>query len=192
VTPEIADSLALKRPSGVLVAGVASGSPAARAGLRTGDLIVAIDGQSVEDPNAFDYRFATRSLGGEAQLGVVRAGRETRLTVPLETAPEPSSRDFTSIRARSPLQGATVANINPALAEELRIDLNARGVVVVEVADGTPAQVLGLRKGDVVLSVNNSTVQSTNELVRLLERRQRVWRIEINRGGQVMTTVVAG
>ena len=77
VTPEIAESLGLKRPAGALVASVTPQSPAARAGLKTSDLIVAIDGQAVEDPNAFDYRFATKSLGGAAKLGVMRAGKET-------------------------------------------------------------------------------------------------------------------
>src|SRR5262249_52836812 len=81
VTPEIADSLSLKRPTGALVASIAPQSPAGRAGLRTGDLIVSIDGQEVDDPNAFDYRFATKPLGGEAQVGIVRAGREARLAV---------------------------------------------------------------------------------------------------------------
>ena len=76
VTPEIAESLGLKRPSGALVASVTAGSPAARAGIKTGDLIVSIDGTVVDDPNAFDYRFATKPLGGSAQIGVVRQGRE--------------------------------------------------------------------------------------------------------------------
>src|SRR5215813_14137881 len=81
VTSEIADGLGLKRPSGALVASVTAKSPAARAGLKTGDLIVSVDGQPVDDPNAFDYRFATKVLGGQAQLGVVRAGHETRVAV---------------------------------------------------------------------------------------------------------------
>src|SRR5499425_334714 len=76
VTPEIAESLGLKRPTGALVASVTAASPAGRSGLKTSDLIVAIDGQAVEDPNAFDYRFATKALGGSARLGVVRGGRE--------------------------------------------------------------------------------------------------------------------
>ncbi len=67
VTPEIAESMGLKRPAGALVASVAQGSAAARGGLRTGDLIISIDGQAVDDPNAFDYRFATKALGGTAQ-----------------------------------------------------------------------------------------------------------------------------
>src|SRR3982075_1667191 len=76
VTPEIADSLGLKRPAGALIATVTSASPAGRGGLKTSDLIVAIDGQPVEDPNAFEYRFATKAIGGSVRLGVVRAGKE--------------------------------------------------------------------------------------------------------------------
>src|SRR6201995_5458577 len=66
VTPDIADSLGLKRPVGALIANVQANSPAARAGLKAGDLIVSVDGQPVDDPNAFDYRFATQPLGGNA------------------------------------------------------------------------------------------------------------------------------
>src|SRR5689334_1206956 len=104
VTPEIAESLGLKRPAGALVATVTPGSAAARSGLRTGDLIVSIDGQAVDDPNAFDYRFATKALGGSARLGVVRGGRETAATVALETAPE-TAHDELVIGARSPFTG---------------------------------------------------------------------------------------
>ena len=79
VTPEIAETLGLKLPSGALVANVAPNSPAARAGLKLSDLIVAIDGQAIDDPNAFDYRFATRPLGGTAQIDVQRAGKTVKL-----------------------------------------------------------------------------------------------------------------
>src|SRR5712672_428064 len=88
VTPEIAESMGLMRPTGALVATVAQGSAAARGGLRTGDLIISIDGQAVDDSNAFDYRFATKALGGTARLGIIRNSRETTANVTLETAPE--------------------------------------------------------------------------------------------------------
>jgi len=70
VTPEIAETLGLRLPIGALVANVVANSPSARAGLKSSDLIVAIDGQAVDDPNAFDYRFATRPLGGTSQVDV--------------------------------------------------------------------------------------------------------------------------
>src|SRR5579864_8485969 len=88
VTPEIAEGLGLRLPTGALVASVVPGGPAARAGLKSSDLIVAIEGQAVDDPNAFDYRFATRPLGGTAQIDAQRAGRPVKLSVPLETAPD--------------------------------------------------------------------------------------------------------
>src|ERR1700709_45239 len=66
VTPEIAETLGLPRPAGALVASVVPGSPAARAGLKLSDLIVAIEGQTIDDPNAFDYRFPTPPPGGNA------------------------------------------------------------------------------------------------------------------------------
>ena len=92
VTPEIAETLGLRLPTGALVANVTPNSPSARAGLKLSDLIVAIDGQSVDDPNAFDYRFATRPLGGTAQVDVQRGGKTVKLTIPLETAPGHRSR----------------------------------------------------------------------------------------------------
>src|SRR5262247_948943 len=76
VTPEIAESMGLKRPTGALIASVTPMSPAARAGLKTSDLILSVDGQDVDDPNAFDYRFGTKALGGSARLEILRGGRE--------------------------------------------------------------------------------------------------------------------
>ena len=146
MTPEIADSLGLKRPSGALVANVATGGPAARAGIKTGDLIVSIDGTVIDDPNAFDYRFATKPLGGNAQVALLRQGREVAVTVALANRPE-SPREEVEIRARSPFLGAKVANLSPALADELRLDAQAEGVVIVSIADGSTAQSIGFQQG---------------------------------------------
>ncbi len=191
VTPEIADGLGLKRPAGALVASISPKGPAARAGLKTGDLIVSIDGQPVDDPNAFDYRFATKPLGGQAQLGVVRAGREMRIAVALQTAPE-SPRDEIVIRARSPLLGAKVANLSPALAEDLRLDSTVEGVAVIDIASGSVAQSLGFQKGDVVVAVNNEQIATTGDLERAVAKPVRLWRVTINRGGQQISVVFGG
>jgi Do/DeqQ family serine protease len=191
VTAEIADGLGLKRPTGALVASITAKSPAARAGLKTGDLIVSVDNQPIEDPNAFDYRFATKALGGQAQLGVIRGGHETKVAVALQTAPE-SPRDEVVIRARSPLLGATVANLSPALAEELRLDSTAEGVAVVEIAKGSVAQSLGFQKGDVLVAVNNEQIAHTADLERIVAKPARLWRVTINRSGKQISVVFGG
>src|SRR6185436_19384459 len=186
VTPEIAESLGLKRPVGALVATVAEKSPAARAGLKTGDLIMAIDGQAVDDQNAFDYRFATKALGGHAQLGILRGGKEAKLAVALETAPE-TPRDEIVIQTRSPFMGAKIANLSPALADEMRLEASAEGVVVLDVAQGSLAQNLGFQRGDVIAQVNDEKIARTRDLDRVAKERQRQWRVTIMRGGQSMT-----
>jgi Do/DeqQ family serine protease len=192
VTPEIAESLGLPRPTGALVAGVTAASPAARAGLAPGDLIVSLDGQTIDDSEAFGFRFAIKPLGGAAHVTIQRGGKEARLAIPLESAPETPPRDPVKIRGRSPLLGATVMNLSPAVAEELRIEAASRGVVVSEIEPGTPAQLLGLQPGDVVLELNGEKINRSRELERMTEAPQRVWRLQISRGGQVMTTVVGG
>jgi S1-C subfamily serine protease len=191
VTPDIAESLGLKRPTGALVATVTDKSPAARAGLKTGDLIVAIDGQLVDDSNAFDYRFATKPLRGSAQLGILRGGKELKAAVALETAPE-TPRDELLIRARSPFMGVTVANISPALAEELRLDSSAEGVVILDVATGSLAQSIGFQRGDIITSVNNEKITRTRDLDRIAKDTTRRWAITVVRGGQTISLQLGG
>jgi len=160
VTPEIAETLGLRIPSGALVANVVSNSPAARAGLKLSDLIVAVDGQTVEDLNGFDYRFATRPLGGTSQIDVQRAGKTVKLTIPLETAPD-TGRNEIVLAGRSPFQGAKVANISPAVADELHLDADTEGVVVTDLSDNGTAASVGFQKGDIILSVNNQKIAKT-------------------------------
>jgi S1-C subfamily serine protease len=191
VTPEIAETLGLKLPSGALIANVAPNSPAARAGLKPSDLIVAIEGQSIDDPNAFDYRFATRPLGGAAQIDVQRSGKTVKLTVPLETAPD-TNRDEIVLTARSPFQGAKVANISPAVADELHLDSQTEGVVVIDLEDGGTAASVGFQKGDIILAVNNQKIVKTSDLDKASKTSSRLWRIVVVRGGQQINVTLGG
>jgi len=191
VTPEIAESLGLKRPGGALVASITHGSPAAAAGLKTGDLIVSVDSQQVDDPNAFDYRFGTKSIGGNAAIGIVRGGKQFTANVALQTAPE-TPREEIVIKSGSPFAGAKVGNISPALAEELRLDSSADGVAILDVPSGTAAERLGFRRGDIVVSVNDQTINKTRDLDRVTSERASVWRITIQRGGQKLSVAIRG
>jgi Do/DeqQ family serine protease len=191
VTPEIADTLGLRSPTGALVASVVANGPAARAGLKASDLIASIDGQSVDDPNAFDYRFATRPLGGTAQVDIIRSGKQVKLAVPLETAPD-TGRNEIVLKSRSPFQGAKVANISPAVADEMHLDSDVEGVVVTEIPEDSTAANVGFQKGDIILAVNNQKVGKTSDLEKLTGQQVRVWRITLVRGGQQINVTLGG
>ncbi len=192
VSSDLTESLGLDRPIGALVASVVEKGPAAEAGLKPTDVILAVDGQPVDDAEAFGFRFATKPLGGTSQLTVLRGGKKITLPVRLAPAPETRPRDIVAIKGRWPLAGLTVGNMSPALAEELSIDFSGEGVVVTEVAPGTPAQELGLKKGDMILSVDEEAVSSTRALEKLAKPRQYYWKLTIRRDGEVVTTPVGG
>ncbi|MBI3700399.1 MAG: DegQ family serine endoprotease [Afipia sp.] len=191
VTPEIAETLGLPRPTGALVSNITPNGPAARAGLKLSDLIVSIEGQSVDDPNTFDYRFATKPLGGVAGIEVQRGGKPVKLSIPLETAPD-TGRDEIVIKSRSPFQGATVSNISPALADDLKLDSNVQGIVVTDLPDDALAANVGFKKGDIILAVNGQKIAKTADLAKVAGESSRLWRITVIRGGQQINVTLGG
>ncbi|HEY4136385.1 MAG TPA: DegQ family serine endoprotease [Alphaproteobacteria bacterium] len=193
VTAEIATSLNLPHPEGVLISGVNAKGPASRAGLRVGDIVTAIDGRDVDSPEALRFRIATLPVGKSAKLTVLRrSGEHAELTLALESPPETPARDQATLQGSVPLAGATVANLSPALADELALPTEASGVIVMDVGRGSIAARLGLKPRDVVVSVNGADVESVAGLRRLMTRNgtDSRWRIAIRRGDQVLTLVV--
>ena len=186
-TPKATDG-SLKRPRGALVVDIRPASPAARAGLKVGDVIISVDGQRVDDPNAFDYRFAIKNLYGQAQLVILRDGSALQLAVALEPAPELPPREMIKLSSETPLQEAMVANISPALAEEFGLDLETEGVVVLEIETGTRADQVGLQKGDIIRGINRTKIGRTRELEQLLQIPQPSWHLEIERDGRILIT----
>lgn len=186
VTSEIAQGLGLPRPGGVLIGEVYPGGPADRAGLRAGDVVLAIDGREVNDPQGVKFRIATRKLGETAVLDVLRRGQRLRLPVSLIEAPEVPPRNVTQLIGNQPLAGATVANLSPAFADELGIDTLETGVIVLEIAPGSPAQRLRVRPGDRVVKINGRDVRHVQELQSLL-RATGQWTVVLRRGGQLLS-----
>ena len=123
VTADIADSVGLDRPTGVLVTEVASGSPAAEAGLRNGDVVTKVDGFDVNDEQGMNFRVATKGVGNTVNVTYLRGGQSRTAALRLIKAPETTPRASAELEGSSPLQGATVANLSPAVAEELQSDL---------------------------------------------------------------------
>jgi type II secretory pathway component PulC len=145
----------------------------------------------VDDPNAFDYRFGTKQLGGSASIGLVRGGKTMTATVALQTAPD-TPREEIVIKSRSPFAGAKVGNISPAIADELRLDPAAEGVVILDVPNGTAAERVGFRRGDIIVSVNNQKIERTRDLEKATGEQARAWRITIQRGGQQISVMLQG
>ena len=191
VTPEIAESLGLARPTGALVASLSEGGPATEAGIKRGDVILSIDGQPVDDPDAFGFRFATHSLGQSASVTVRRAANDVTLPIKLRTAPETPPRDLSKIEGLNPLSGVTLENLSPAVDEELSLDASS-GVVIADVDDGSTAGRAGFQKGDILVEVNGAKITSPHDAQRVLADKQRLWKIVINRGGQILSTVFQG
>jgi S1-C subfamily serine protease len=111
--------------------------------------------------------------------------------VPLETAPD-TNRDEIMLSGRSPFQGAKVANISPAVADELHLDSQTEGVVVTDLEDGSTAASVGFQKGDIILAVNNTKIAKTSDLDKASKVASRLWRITVVRGGQQINVTLGG
>jgi Do/DeqQ family serine protease len=193
VTPDIADSLGLTTPSGALVSNVRADGPAARAGLHAGDVVVGVDDKPVQDPHAFQYRFVTKGIGGQANLSVLRKGQKLTTTISLIAPVEDPPRDTRDLDGHHPLTGCKVANLSPAVAQEIGMDDDTRtGVVVLEVKDKTPAARIGVKRGDIVVAINNEKVKSVAQLVTALESADGGWRLSVERGGKVYNLAIQG
>ncbi|MCW2282830.1 Do/DeqQ family serine protease [Rhodoblastus acidophilus] len=192
LTRDLAESLGLDRPAGALVTEVDPRGPAATGGLKQGDVIVAVDGQEAADAGGVGYRLGAKTIGGTASLSVRRDGKSLVVPLALVAAPEKPAREEIKIKGGSPFAGATVVNISPATSEEFSIGAAKEGVAVVNVEDNTPAAAVGFQKGDVVLTVNGAKIAATRDLDRAASQNPYVWRLTINRGGQVITSVIGG
>jgi Do/DeqQ family serine protease len=191
VTGDMAKSLGLSTPEGVVAADVWPDGPAARAGVGRGDVIVSVNGQPVNDPGALNYSVATLAPGASVSLVVRKVGGgERTLQAHLATPPDSPPKDQRTIDGRNPLNGATVINLSPAAATDLGLDPFAgAGVIVTGVAGGYAAN-LGLQPGDFIRQINGQPITSVAQLVTVLGASPDGWTIVIQRGGQTITARV--
>jgi serine protease Do len=193
VTAQIAQAMGLPRPGGVLIKSVYDASPAAQAGLKSGDVVLQIDGTDVDDMQALNYRVATHRPGDTVHLHVANGARKTReIAFAVGLPPENPPRQLTSIGGRNPLTGARVENLSPAVASDLQLDFSTRGVVVVSTNDNTPSGSYGFRPGDIIRAINGQEIRSVGELQRALESASGRWDMVIQRGDQRLSLSVSG
>lgn len=191
VTADIAESLNLNRPAGVLITSIHPVSPLLKEGMEVGDVVVRINGREVMDTAELKFRLATLPLGENATLEVLRKGAPLSFTVKAMAPPDSPSRDETKLDGPHPLSGATVSNINPAVSVEQNISTDTKGVVVTGVASGRSASRL-LQPGDIILSVNNKAVASVKELQATLKdgEGRSAFALLIERDGQKTQIVI--
>jgi len=190
VTQDIANSLGIERPSGVLVSALHKDGTAASAGVRVGDVILAINGHEIFDPGELAHRIATLPVGDSIAMRVWRRHKTIALKLQLTAAPEKPARNETLLSGEQPLSGAKVANMSPALAEELSADPFIDGVFVLEIGRGSPANRLGFRIGDFIRTVNGVETANVHDLAEVLKRKTDSWRVSVMRGGQTRDLVI--
>jgi serine protease Do len=192
VTEQIAQAMNLSRPGGVVLKSVYPGGPAAAAGLKTGDVILQVDGVDVDDMEGLNYRIATHRPGEIVKLRVASGRQSREVSVTVAVPPENPPRQLTTIDGRNPLTGARVENLSPAVASDLQLDFSARGVVIVSTNENSPSGSYGFKPGDIVRSINGAQIHSVGELQRALESAPGRWDLIIDRGGQQLTLSVSG
>ena len=190
VTSEMAASLHLPRPEGVVLKSLYPGGPAANAGLKVGDVVTAVDGVEVDDMQGLNYRVATHKAGDAIALHVSSNGTQRDVSVTLAVPPENPPRQLTAVSGRNPLTGAKIENLSPAVATDFQLGITTRGVVVVSVADSSIAANQGFREGDIVESVNGAEIASVNQLQGALANAGGHWDMIVDRGGQKLTLSV--
>ena len=168
VSAEIARSLGLDRPQGLVITEVWPGGPGARAGLSEGDVITAIDGAEINDQGGLNFRVGTRAPNETVQVTVLRDGRAETLNARVQPLPGEAGIEKATVIQSGGLSGAQVLGLNPALADSLGGDPFATGVIVGRVAGNSYARRgVGVQAGDIIMAVNDRPVTSPQQLANL-------------------------
>jgi serine protease Do len=191
LTPDLAKAFQRDDKRGALVSSVAEGSPAAKAGLKAGDIITEYSGRPIAKSEDLPRAVAETPVGKDVPLTVIRDGKVTTLTVKVGELEDASKVVAAKADAKGGL-GIAIKPVTPSLAREMGLKAT-QGVVVAEVAEGSPAASAGLRPGDVIVEADHSKVTSTEEFRRSVERRKgkgAPMLILVNRDGQQLYLAV--
>ena len=169
LTPELAEYYAIKEKEGVLVTQTYEGDPADKAGIKEGDVIVAVDGKRIASSRELSRTVAEAGVGNKMSLTVLRDGREKEIDVKLAKRPD-TEPTVARGEARSDDLGLKVREIDPEIAERLGLDENTKGVVVTGVNPDSKAAEADIRQGDVVIEINRKPVTSLEDYTAQLRK----------------------
>jgi serine protease Do len=192
VTPELAKAFKVPEGKGALIGDVTAGGPADKAGLQKGDVIEQLNGQTVNDMNDLRLQIASMTPGTVVHLKILRSGEEHDVSVTLGELPgKAGSNGPGGLSEGNPMHGIQVDTLTPAVARDLGLQPGTKGVVVTNVADGTPASDAGLQRDDVIEEINHHPVTTVTEYERIVREiaKQEVVLL-VNRSGQTSFLVV--
>jgi serine protease Do len=170
LTPEIVKALEIEDSRGALVADVIAGGPADKAGIKSGDVILSFNGKAVKDSHELPALVASSPIGDKATVKVLRNGREEDFRLEVAKLGTDDRRAEGSNQPSSQGKwGLELQNIDPKMAQRFGLD-GDRGVVVVNVKPGSPADKASMKRGDVILEVNRKGVESVEELKEAIDR----------------------
>ncbi len=164
LSPDLAAAFGLSHGGGALVSEVAPDSPAAKAGISRGDIVLEMNGEPIESPDQLSVRVSQMAPGQPAHLKIFRNGKTQDLNVTLAEYPQESAAANTPRqRPSSALQGLEVQNLTPAMAQRLNLPPDTQGVVVTQIEPSSPAETAGIQPGDVIEEVNRMPVRNLRE-----------------------------
>ena len=169
LTAELAKGFNVAEGTGALVAGVQDKSPAARAGIKAGDIITGYDGQKVTTSADLPKLVAATAVGRQVPVTVVRAGKTVALNVTIARMDEPGQPMVAQGEDEKGPLGLMVETVTPSVARELKLS-EPRGVVVRDVRSGSPAENAGVRAGDVITEVDRQAVADAPQMKRVLDK----------------------
>jgi serine protease Do len=173
ITPEIAEGMKLSELKGALVADVSPGGPADKAGIRRGDVIVALNGKKVDTVSELTNSVGSVQPGTKEKLKVVRDGVEREVDVKIAELPENLGEgEEKSQEVSEEKLGLVVRGISPQIANRLNL-AESRGVVVTNVGPGSMAQDAGFRPGDVIVEINKKSIENINDYNRAITKLEK-------------------
>ncbi len=171
ITPELAKSFGLKSDKGVLISDVVKDSPAEKAGLRRGDVILRFDGKDIKNAHILSQTAAVTPPNAVVKIDLLRDGKEENISLKVGVMPEEEQKSVSPEEQSD--WGMMVQELTPQLAQQLGLDPGTTGVVISNIQEGSPAANAGLRPGDLITEVNRTAIKSLKDYQQALQSHKK-------------------
>lgn len=198
ITEDLAKTLVLKDTKGVLVSEVKKGSAADKAGITRGDVIIAVNGEKIDDSNILRNKIAVTQPGSEVTLTILRDGKEQELKTTLDeltaensTSDNPMNRGDSGESDQNGKLGLNLQPLTPEITKQLKIPADTKGLVVMDVDPTGPAAEAGIDKGDVILEINRQPVETFEQAKSAIEKAgNNASLLLVSRGGRTIYVTI--